>query len=175
MAHFDQISGVIETDRLRLRPLVPDDLDALLWLHAEPDVIRFMGPLNRAQATERLAAYQSDWRQRGYGLMAMLDRRSGRFIGRTGLKYWPQFDETEVGWVLHPAVWGQGLATEAGRACLRFGLRHLEVPYYTAMIRPDNHRSIAVAERLGMMPLRNDDLLGVPVVVYWLRAQRPAV
>jgi RimJ/RimL family protein N-acetyltransferase len=99
-------------------------------------------------------------------MLAVLDRENGSFLGRTGLKHWPQFDEVEVGWVLAPAFWGRGLATEAGRACLEWGLRSLAVPYVTAMIQPENQRSIRVAERLGMAPLRDDFLLGHDVIVY---------
>lgn len=49
---------------------------------------------------------------------------------------------------------------------LRWGAGHLECPYFTAMIRPDNVASIAVAERLGMTPLRDDELLGDAVTIY---------
>jgi RimJ/RimL family protein N-acetyltransferase len=84
------------------------------------------------------------------------------------LKYWPQFDETEVGWVLHPSAWGHGFATEAGRACVEWGFGELGLPYLTAMIRPENSPSIRVAERLGMRARRRDVLLDLPVVVYSL-------
>jgi hypothetical protein len=56
--------------------------------------------------------------------------------------------------------------TKRGRACIEWGFSELDVPYLTAMIYPGNARSIRVAERLGMTPLRDDLLLGEPVVVY---------
>jgi RimJ/RimL family protein N-acetyltransferase len=157
---------LIETDRLLLRPLTVADLDEIDALNAAPDVVSTMGVVGRATARERLERNEREWRDRGYGLMAVTDRATGRFLGRSGLKYWPQFNETEVGWVLHPDSWGHGFATEAGRACLDWGFRTLDVPYLIAMIRHDNHRSIRVAERLSMRPLRADLLLGIPVVVY---------
>jgi RimJ/RimL family protein N-acetyltransferase len=135
-------------------------------MHSDPAVTRFMAALDREQTLRRLDEDQRDWERRGYGMLAVLDRESGRFLGRTGLKHWPQFDEVEVGWALSPAFWGRGLATEAGAACLDWGLRSLEVPYVTAMIQPENQRSVRVAERLGMAPLRYDVLLGHEVVVY---------
>jgi RimJ/RimL family protein N-acetyltransferase len=148
-----------------------DDLDDLVALHAAPEVARFMDSFDRERAIERLRADQRDWSERGHGLLAVVDRVSGQFLGRTGLKYWPQFAETEVGRALRPEVWGRSLATEAARACIRWGFQELEVPYFTAMIRPDNQRSIKVAERLGMVSSRSDVLLDIPVVVYSL--QRP--
>jgi RimJ/RimL family protein N-acetyltransferase len=156
----------IETDRLILRPLVVTDLDDVVELHAAPEVVRTMGAYERSAALTRLERNELEWAERGHGLVAIVERASGRFLGRSGLKYWPQFDETEVGWVLRPDVWGHGFATEAGRACLEWGFRDLEVPYLTAMIVADNHRSIHVAERLGMTPLRADSLWDLPVEVY---------
>jgi RimJ/RimL family protein N-acetyltransferase len=157
---------LIETDRLVLRPLVSDDIDEFAEMHAAPEVVATMGRFGRQRSLERLEDNEREWRDRGHGLMAVLERASGRFAGRSGLKYWPEFDEVEVGWVLHPAYWGRGFATEAGRACLEWGFRALDVPYFTAMIVPDNARSIAVAERLGMRRVRSDVLADLPVTVY---------
>jgi RimJ/RimL family protein N-acetyltransferase len=159
---------IIETRRLRLRPMEPSDLDEFAALHADPEVTRFIRPLDRAAARERLRLDESEWLERGHGLLAVLDRESGAFLGRCGLKYWPQFDETELGWALRRSAWGHGYATEAGRACIEWGFSELDVPYLTAMISPDNVRSVRVAERLGLTPLRDDVLLGDPVVVYGL-------
>jgi RimJ/RimL family protein N-acetyltransferase len=157
---------MIETDRLLLRPLTTADLDEVVELHAMPEVERTMGAFDRPAALARLERNEHEWDERGHGLVAILERASGRFLGRSGLKYWPQFDETEVGWVLRTDVWGRGFATEAGQACLDWGFRDLDVPYLTAMIVADNHRSIGVARRLGMHPLRSDWLMELPVVVY---------
>lgn len=157
---------MIETRRLRLRPMEPGDLDQFVALHADPEVTEFVRPLDRAAAKERLDRDHGEWRERGHGLLAMLDLRNGAFLGRCGLKYWPQFDETEIGWVLRRDAWGQGYATEAGRACIEWGFSEFDVPYLTAMISPSNARSIRVAERLELTPVRNDVLLGDPVVVY---------
>jgi RimJ/RimL family protein N-acetyltransferase len=157
---------VIETDRLLLRRLTADDVDELVAIHAEPEVIRFMGVFDRARVREWLHQNERDWAEHGYGRLAIAERATGRLLGRSGLKRWPQFQETDVGWLLRPDVWGKGMATEAGRACTEWGFEQLQLPYITAMIRADNGRSIRVAERLAMSPLRDDILLGDPVVVY---------
>jgi RimJ/RimL family protein N-acetyltransferase len=163
---------LIETERLLLRPLTSDDVDELVALHAEREVERFMGPFDRASVIEWLALVQEDYAARRPGRLAIIERVSGRFLGRSGLKYWPQFAETELGWVLHPDEWGHGYATEAGQSCARWGFLNLDVARLTAMIRPDNARSIAVAQRIGMTPLRPDVLLGEPVTVYSISRER---
>jgi RimJ/RimL family protein N-acetyltransferase len=157
---------VIETERLLLRPLTLADVDDLVAMHAHAEVERFMGPFDPVQARTRIESSQREWQERGHGMMAIIERAAGRFLGRTGMKYWPQFDETEVGWALRPDAWGRGIAIEAAQACVDWGFQNLTVPYLTALIRPDNARSIRVAERLGMSPLRPEVLLEIPVVVY---------
>jgi RimJ/RimL family protein N-acetyltransferase len=157
---------VLNTERLLLRPLGVADIDEFVEMHDHPEVARFIPRLERPAAIERLRHAEGEWSQRGHGIFAVLDRVTGRFLGRAGLKYWPQFDETELGWVLRRDAWGHGYATEAGRACLTWGFSTLTVPYLTAMIHPDNSASIGVARRLDMTPLRDDVLLGSDVVVY---------
>ena len=157
---------VIETERLVLRPIGLADIDEFVVLHIDPEVTHFVRSLDRSQAQERLELAEREWTERGHGMLAIRDRTSGRFLGRAGLRYWPQFDETEVGWMLHRDTWGHGYATEAARACIDWGFAQLTVPYLTAMIQPENVRSVRVAERLGLTPLRTDMLLGDEVVVY---------
>ena len=156
----------IDTDRLYLRPMTMRDADDLFALHSEPEVREFMRAFDRDEVIERLRRDDQDWNEYGHGLFALLASDDGRFLGRVGLNYWPQFDEAEVGWALRHEAWGHGYATEAARACAAWGFREFDYPYLTAMIRPDNARSIRVAERLGMTPRREDLLFDTPVVVH---------
>jgi RimJ/RimL family protein N-acetyltransferase len=156
----------IDTERLYLRPMVMRDLDDLVALHADPEVSRYTSAYTRDEAIERLRRDEHDWREYGHGLFALLASEDGRFLGRVGLKYYPEFDEAEVGWVLRRAEWGRGYATEAARACAGWGFREFGYPYLTAMIMAENTRSIRVAERLGMTRLRDDTLFDVPVIVH---------
>jgi RimJ/RimL family protein N-acetyltransferase len=128
---------LIETQRLRLRPIELHDLDEFVELHADPEVTQFIRPLDHAAAEERTEVLA-------------------------------QFDETELGWALRREAWGQGYATEAARTCIEWEFSEFDMPYLTAMIGPGNVRSVRVAERLGLTPLREDVLLDDPVVVYGL-------
>jgi RimJ/RimL family protein N-acetyltransferase len=161
----------IVTEHLRMRPASAEDVEDLVALHEDPLVREVFGSPTRAEIEEWVGRAEDEWAERGHGRMTLLDPESGAFLGRSGLKWWPYFGEVEVGWVLAPAARGRGLATEAGRACLDWAFRDLDVPYVTAYIAPTNVNSIAVAERLGMTPLREDVLDGdEPVVVYAARA-----
>jgi RimJ/RimL family protein N-acetyltransferase len=149
-----------------LRRLSAADLDDFAALHADPEVTRFIRALDRTESAERLRKDAEEWRQRGHGMLAVTARGTGEFLGRIAIKHWPQFDETELGWTLRRPAWGNGYATEAGSACRDWAFANLDVSYLTAMIVRENARSIAVAERLGFHPLREDELLGEPVLVY---------
>ena len=163
---------VLETARLRLRPLAVSDVDLWVALHADERVNRFVGSYTRQAALDRLGWIERQWTTRGHGLFAVELKESGEFLGRGGLHYWEQFDEVEAGWTLRAEAWGRGYATEAASAFLDWGFDTLDVPYITAMIRPGNVPSVQVAERLGFAVRREDALFGDPVTVYAL--DRPA-
>ncbi|HYI17141.1 MAG TPA: GNAT family N-acetyltransferase [Solirubrobacteraceae bacterium] len=160
---------MIETERLLLRRFALPDVDDFVALQADREVRRYIQvaqPFGREQATERVQNDEAEWQERGRRLLAIEERAGGRFLGRVTLHDWAQFGETEIGWALRGDARGQGFATEAARAYMAWGFRNLDVPYLTAMIRPDNGPSIAVAARLGMTEVRTDVLSGNPVVVY---------
>jgi len=160
---------MIETERLLLRRFALPDVDDFVALQADREVRRYIQvaqPFGREQATERVQNDEAEWQERGRRLLAIEERAGGRFLGRVTLHDWAQFGETEIGWALRGDARGHGFATEAARAYMVWGFRNLDVPYLTAMIRPDNGPSIAVAARLGMTEVRTDVLSGNPVVVY---------
>ena len=167
----------LETARLLLRPMTTRDLDDFVALHEDPEVTRFITVFDRAASEERLRKNDEEWAERGHGIFAVLrrdegDADAGEFIGRASVKHWPQFEETEVGWALRREAWGHGYATEAARALVDWAFSEFDLPYLTAMVAPGNERSVRVVERLCMTQIREDELLGDPVVVYAM--ERPA-
>jgi RimJ/RimL family protein N-acetyltransferase len=160
---------LIETERLRLRPLTTGDVDVLVELQSDERVSRFIGAYTRRQALERLAGIETQWATRGHGLCAVELKATGEFLGRCGLHYWRQFDEVEAGWTLRPEAWGQGYATEAARAVVDWGFGTLGLGVITAMIHPGNTASERVSERLGFTLGRQDVLFGKRVNVFTLQ------
>jgi len=159
---------MITTERLRLRPATMEDIDFWVDLHADPEVNRFVGAYTPERAEDRLRRISDSWAARGYGLCVVELLDNGEAIGRSGLNWWEEFGETEIGWTFQHEHWGKGYATEAARAVLEWGFGKLELDQITAMIAPGNQASIAVAERLGFTPRRKDEVLGMPCTVYAL-------
>lgn len=166
---------VIETPRLRLRPFAESDFEDLARLNADPQVTQFLGtgqPLDRIQSRQQLAVIQGHQQLRGYTLVAIEDRASGKFIGRTGPWFpidWPML---EVGWVIDPAQQGKGLATEAARAMVDWCFANLPVDEVCSMILPGNVASTRLAEKLGARQSGRQIVFGKEADV-WLHA-RPA-
>lgn len=159
---------MITTERLRVRPATMADVDFWVRLHADPEVHRFVGAYTQERAEVRLRGIEDSWAARGYGLCVVESLESGEPLGRSGLNWWDEFGETEVGWTFAREHWGKGYATEAARAVLDWGFRDLELERITAMIHAGNDASIAVAERLGFTPRREDTVLGNPCTVWAL-------
>jgi RimJ/RimL family protein N-acetyltransferase len=150
------------------------DTDSLAAVYADPDVVRFLRPLDRKATGQQVVRFTEEWQQRACGVFAVVDAGTGRFLGRSGLHYWPQFDETEVGWVLRRDVWGNGFATEAGAASIQWGFEQHAFALITAIIASDNIASIAVARRLGMTVLREDNIFGQSATVFATRQSEAA-
>jgi RimJ/RimL family protein N-acetyltransferase len=160
----------LTTDRLILRAFRDDDLDAYAEMCADPEVMRYLGEgktLSRADAWRQLAFFMGHWQLRGFGLWALEEKASGRFIGRAGLlqpEGWPGF---EVGWTLARPSWGKGYATEAAREALRYAFDELDRDHVISIIRPDNLPSIRVAERLGeRLEGEVESFFGSPALIY---------
>jgi RimJ/RimL family protein N-acetyltransferase len=156
----------LRTERLVMRPPAEGDLDRLLALHDDPAMMRMFGETNREEVGEWIAQAQVDWAENDYGRALIFDRADGTFLGRGGLRHRPEYGEADIAWSLAAAARGRGIATESARAWIDWGFRHLDFPYLTAMINHWNTASMAVAERLGMTRLREDELHDEPVVVY---------
>jgi RimJ/RimL family protein N-acetyltransferase len=146
------------TERLVLRPFVLSDLDALVTLHAEESFWWY--PLRRAmpaaQTEEFLSRVMGRYETDGFGIEAVVDRRSDTMIGWAGLAV-PHFlpeilPAVEVGWRLAGASRGQGLATEAGRAAVDWGFTEGGLHRIVSIYEPENVASGKVMEHLGFTP-----------------------
>jgi ribosomal-protein-alanine N-acetyltransferase len=146
---------ILETERLVLRKLTLEDLDALAELYRDPEVRRFFpdGTRTREETLEELEwIIDVYYGRHGFGLWATLLKESGEFVGRCGLIPWTieGRDEVEVAYLLGRPHWGQGLATEAARAVVTHAFTELRLPRLICLIDPANAASKAVAVKIGM-------------------------
>lgn len=146
----------IETERLRLRPLVSDDVDAIHAYQSREDVARYMlfDPRTREETAVKVAEWmehttiQSDG---DYLEIPIELRNGGDVIGHVYLALRSLDHLTaEIGWGLHPDHHGQGYAAEAANAILRVAFEQMGLRRVMAELDPRNERSVALCRRLGM-------------------------
>jgi RimJ/RimL family protein N-acetyltransferase len=168
LARHDAFVTELITRRLELRRWSEQDLDAYAALVADAEVMRYLrgGPIDRAAAWRELALFIGHRELRGFSQAAVIERSTGRLIGRGGLwrpEGWPGL---EVGWVLERASWGNGYASELGRAVRDHAFAVLEASHLISVIHRDNERSIRVAEAIGATLERPIESHGMPCLIY---------
>ena len=147
-------SVVIETERMRLRKLTPQDLDSLVEIYGDPQAMRYFEKVfTRDEILERfLNRNLARYRDPGYGMYAVESKKQGEFLGLAG----PNLEEVdgeryiEVGYSFKPAAWGNGYATEAAAACMRYAFERLGAQRVVSFIDPGNRPSQRVAQRNGL-------------------------
>ena len=144
-----------QTQRLRMRQWVPTDWPAFAQLNADPEVMKyFPSPLSTAESNALADKIHSLIAERGWGLWAVEENRTGNFIGFVGLHIpgaeLPCSPCVEVGWRLARSHWGKGYATEAAGAALQVAFGQLELQEVYSFTALNNRRSRAVMERLSM-------------------------
>jgi RimJ/RimL family protein N-acetyltransferase len=145
----------LTTERLLLRQWRASDRGPFAEMNGDPDVMRcFPATLTRRSSDELANQLGADVARRGWGLWALEERATGRFIGFTGLApaefEAPFTPAVEIGWRLTRAAWGHGYATEAARAAAAFAFEHLHLAEIVSFTAEHNARSRAVMHRLGM-------------------------
>ncbi len=130
-------------------------------IHADPEVMRWIrdGGLRDEQQTRvGIRAWEREWESQGFGLFAVEIRSSGELAGFTGLSV-PHFlpevlPAVEVGWRLGRSHWGQGLATEAAAAAVRFGFEERGLERIVSIAQVGNDASERITAKLGMRLVR---------------------
>ena len=161
----------VETARLRLRMFRPEDLDAMCDITSDPEVMRYIGhglPLSRDETGASLANIVAAFRRRGFGRWALEKKAGGALVGYCGLSLGNKEVGVELAYMIARPEWGTGLATEAGRACLRYGFERLGVESIAGLTMHDNWKSRRVLERVGMKYLRAARFHGFDCVWYSL-------
>ncbi len=160
----------IETDRLLIRPFVPDaDCEQMLGIYDDREVMHFIpgGALAGVAAVRsNLERYANTQRRLGFSSWAVVARESELLIGDVGFGIFEPTGDIELGYTLGRQYWGRGYATEAARACLTTALAHLAPPRIIAVVDEQNDASRRVAQRIGMAQLETLEAHGRPHALF---------
>lgn len=165
----------LETPRTFMREILGNDAEFLLTLMGDPRVMRFYPKTADArEVREFISRMRTCYREDGCGLWLVVDRERGEPLGRVGLvrQHVNGVDEFEIGYMIHPAHWRRGLATEAALAVREYAFAERRLPRVISLIRPENVPSQGVARKLGMEVVGRWDHAGVEHHVF--AVQSPA-
>ncbi|WP_353884620.1 GNAT family N-acetyltransferase [uncultured Pleomorphomonas sp.] len=141
---------MIETERLLLRQPGAEDLAAWTAFLSDAEVTRFIGGVHDASGAWRnLCVFAGAWTVQGYSNFSVIEKATGRWVGRAGAWNPPGWPGNEIGWAFSRDVWGKGYATEAATRCLTWAFQELGWREAIHVIHPENVASIAVARRIG--------------------------
>ena len=144
---------ILETPRLLLREMEPSDAEDMLRLHSNAEVQLYTGDptiFTYEGIEDKIKEKSEEYRTYGYGRWITILKEGMQFVGWAGLSYLPEFDEIDLGYRFLPEFWGQGLATEASRAILKYGFEVLQLERIIAMAMEENIGSIRVMQKVGM-------------------------
>jgi len=161
----------IETERLLLRQVTPDDLDEFgQRIFADLDVIRYMPKRDmtpRERAERAYNVFNENWLNHGVGGWLITDKEDSQLIGECNFDT-EEVSGIELGYTLAKAYWGKGIATEAVRAAVRFGFENAKFDRIVAVVVPENTASWKVLERIGFIYEKNAHAYGFDLMYYAL-------
>ena len=144
------LGPTLETERLILRPPVLEDFEGVAELLADEEAARHIGGhMPREAAWRRFLQMPGAWAMQGFAMFSVVDKASGRWLGRAGPWQPEGWPGTEVGWSFLRSAWGKGYAREAAIAAIDWSFDHLGWTEVIHSIAPANTASQALAARLG--------------------------
>ena len=147
--------NILETERLIFRKLKIEDAEDLYRIYSNPETLKFMGGAPdsieevRGNIQKQIENYYDTY---GFGLWATVLKENNLLLGRCGFLF-QEIEGTktpELAYLLDYNYWGRGLATEAAKSIVKFGLEHYKFNRIIAVINPQNTASIHVAQKIGM-------------------------
>lgn len=176
----------LETARLRLRPWSKGDVPEYARILRDPEVMRYLGSgfryrvkrgaasavasVSDLEARRAIRKLTTHWSRCGFGEWAVEEKATGQLIGQVGLHHHPDWvadtADVEVGWLLARRAWGQGFATEGGRASIAYAFDRLALERLVSIAFLPNERSQRVMERLGLARIGETHWKGSDVVWY---------
>jgi [ribosomal protein S5]-alanine N-acetyltransferase len=154
---------ILQTQRLSLRELTPDDAPFILKLVNEPTWLQFIGDKGVRTLKDAvnyiLSGPAKSYRTNGFGLWLVSLKEEDLPIGICGLIKRAELEHVDIGFAYLPDYSGRGYAFEAASATLEYAKNSLALTRILAITNQDNIRSIKLLEKLG---LQFEKLISLP-------------
>jgi ribosomal-protein-alanine N-acetyltransferase len=155
----------LKSERLGFRWWTADDLPLAQQLWGDLEVTKYFGgPFSEDEVRKRYKRERARRMVHGYQYWVIELLATCEFVGVCGLQPNNPADEIiELGFHLLPKFWGQGLATEAGRAVIPYAFEKYAAKKLVAGHHPDNVKSKKVLDKLGFKFSHHEKLPGIDV------------
>ncbi len=146
---------ILETHRLQLRELTHDDISFIIELLNSPGWLQYIGDRN-VRTAEQAQAYLENgpiksYATNGYGLWMVILKGASTPVGMCGILKRTELATPDIGYALLPAFHGKGYANEIVSATLRHAKDILGIAGLSAIVQPDNTRSIGLLKKNGFV------------------------
>lgn len=143
---------ILTTKRCVIREITEDDLNELYELYEDPSITRYTEGLyqDREKEREYIKEYISQvYELCGFGIWAVVDKATGKLIGRAGLAWREGFESPELGYIIAADYQRKGIATEVCGAILKFAKKELQFPLIRVLFERENTASFKLCRKLG--------------------------
>ncbi|MGM9986181.1 MAG: GNAT family N-acetyltransferase [Bacillaceae bacterium] len=144
---------MIETARLYLRKMNEEDMENIKFALQDIEVMyAWEHAFTDEEVREWIEKNITRYKQDGFSYLVAFEKNNGNFIGMMGPLIEQIGDNKHIGvaYILKKAAWHKGFAVEGVKGCLAYAFNELGAKEVIAQIRPTNHASQKVVERLGM-------------------------
>lgn len=170
---------IIETERLYMRTILPDDVQGMFEMDSDPEVHRFLGknPINSLQAAASMISYiRQQYADFGIGRLAIIEKETGAFLGWGGLKFIKEHvnghqDYYDLGYRFLKRHWGKGFASECSKAVIDYAFNELKLNSIYAIADMQHLASRNVLEKCGFSFVNTFEYDGDPHAWYELHAK----
>ena len=145
---------LMETERLRMRPVTVDDAALMLAVWNDPAFIRHVtdrGIRTLEQSRDAIrGGAQKLFEDYGYGPYCISLKSDGLMIGICGLFKRENLEDPDIGFSVLPEYCGKGYAGEAAQSVVEYARNTLGIGFLTAIVSPKNAPSIKLIKKLGL-------------------------
>lgn len=145
---------ILETERLYLREIIQADFESLCKILQDEETMKaYEGAFSDSETQEWLDRQIFRYQKWGFGLWAVILKRTDEMIGQCGLTMqpWKESEVLEIGYLFERLYWHNGYAIEAAAACKKYAFEVLKAEEVCSIIRDTNTASQNVAIRNGMV------------------------
>lgn len=172
----------LETERLILRELRDSDLKGMFELDSDPEVHKYLGNKPVKTIVESkiiLDDIINQYKDRGIGRWAVIEKSSGTFIGWSGIKLNTEYNMNgftkyyDIGYRLIKRFWGKGYATESGKAAIEYAFNTMKLTELYGITEIGNETSHNALLKLGLKHIEDFYFEQEQLNLRWYKIESP--